>query len=89
MGPKWIAVGVVCAIILGILLSKGIDGFQNAPQNESTDINKEVCNILNDTYNSVKFNFDNMDKTNLNTANVIEAHMKGIQEQLKLQGCSS
>lgn len=89
INEKWVVIGLVCAIFLYFLLSKTKEGFQSPTQkNANTDIKTQICTILHDTYNAVKFNYDNMDKTNLKNKDVIALHMDNIQKQIVAQGCS-
>jgi hypothetical protein len=88
INDKWLVIGLVSAIFLYFLLSKTKDGFQNPrPTTGNTDVKAQVCAILNDTYNSVKFNYDNMDKTNLTNTGIMATHLENIQKQIVAQGC--
>jgi len=82
---KWLVIGLACAIFLYFLLSGTKDGFQNPTVN--TDVKSQVCTILRDTYNSVKFNYDNMDKANVKNKSVVGVHLDSIQMQIAAQGC--
>ena len=82
---KWVVIGLACAIFLYFFLCKREEGFQNTTVN--TDVKSQVCTILRDTYNSVKFNYDNMDKANVKNKDVVRVHLEGIQQQIAAQGC--
>jgi len=85
---KWLVIGLACAIFLYFLISNTKEGFQNAmSKNANTDVKSQVCTILRDTYNSVKFNYDNMDKANVKNKDVVGVHLDSIQKQIAAQEC--
>lgn len=86
-GSKWIAIGLVCAILVFLIFSRNVDGFQNTAPKTSSSIKEEVCSILNDTYNSVKFRLDNLEPGNNTMRPVLETHLSSIESQKTAQGC--
>jgi len=88
INENWLVIGIICAIFLYLLISGKREGFQSSTsKNGNTDIKSQICTILNDTYNAVKFNYDSMDKANITNKGVVGVHLEGIQKQIVAQGC--
>lgn len=91
--PSWIAFAVVAVVLVVlfsiVLFSKRVSGFQNPTgQTDQTDINVQICEILKNTYNSSKFNFDNLYNTDKEKAGIILIHLEAIKKQMTEQGCT-
>ena len=94
--PIWIVIGAVAAFVLFIIFSKKVSGFQNPTgqtgqtgQTGEADMKAQICEILNNTYNTSKFNFENMNKTDQKKAAIILVQVEAIKQQLTAQGCTS
>jgi hypothetical protein len=91
--PVWIVIGAVTAFVLFIIFSKKVSGFQNPTgqtgQTGEADMKAQICEILNNTYNTSKFNFENMNKTDQKKAAIILVQVEAIKQQLTAQGCTS
>jgi hypothetical protein len=86
--PVWIVIGVTAAVVLFIMFSKRVSGFQNpTSQTDQADMKGQICSILNNTYNSSKINFDNLYKTDKDKAAIILIHLEAIKKQQTEQGC--
>lgn len=91
--PIWIVIGAFAAFVLFIIFSKKVSGFQNPTgqtgQTGEADMKAQICEILNNTYNTSKFNFENMNKTDQKKAAIILVQVEAIKQQLTAQGCTS
>ena len=83
--PIWIAAVAIAGVILFLVFSKNISGFQNPT--DQTDMKREICNILKNTYFASKANYDSMSKTDLTKAAVIATQVEVMKQQLAAQGC--
>ena len=84
---KLILVGLfVLALVCFVLLNK-VDGFQNSPRTDNSDIKGDICAIYSDTLTSIQNKYNAMDKTNEITPAILKLHMDNIKAQMVKQGC--
>jgi len=82
--PVWVAI-VAAVVLLFLVFSKKISGFQNPT--DQTDMKREICNILKNTYFTSKANYDSMSKSDLTKAAVIATQVEVMKQQMVVQGC--
>jgi len=88
---KWLSVGLVVAAIIWVLVSRfRVDGFQPTAPDAQTSIKEEICNIIKGLQASIQYKYDNFDSANISkeTKDILGESLKGINAQLKTQGCA-